>query len=469
MNPPDLQHELGEHGYHILRQIGEGGSRVVFLAQKDLVADPVVLKVFKQESVHHRIQQKRDRTSLEEMLSQELEVIRRFSHPNLVRCFHHGAVNGSYFLEEEYMEGGSVASHLGTLSKDKILQFFVQIVDGVSYLHSKGFYVRDFKLDNVLTDKDLNVVKISDLELSGRIPASGGTLGSDRYAAPELEQERDSNPIKTDIFALGCGLLYLLTGEATAMQEMNHLTEEHYTPQLVKILEKVDERYRATLFVCLAYNPKDRFVSTLDLKEAVIDQHPLKTTLFHGKTQPALHQTYIHRGSIAVRDMEDPDVDTLVTILQHSFTKHNIFKKPAPLVRTYITNSNITFTEKGGGYIVYENQGIPEGCLLIRPIDVDVKGTHMRVNYNHLGASRGFSDEHVVCTLIEAADRKLSEYLRSQGIGTAKIQINLAPDELALHPTLEKCGFTMEGTLQDHYRFGEEVVLLGKLLRNFHT
>ena len=166
MNIVELQHELADHGYEILEKIGEGGSRMVFLARKNLVEDPVVVKVFKQENIHQRIERKREQKPLEDILRAELEVIRSLSHPNLVRCFHHGAVNGSYFLEEEYMDGGSLASHLRQLSENQIRKFFVDIANGVGHLHSKGFYVRDFKLDNVLTDKELTLAKISDLELS---------------------------------------------------------------------------------------------------------------------------------------------------------------------------------------------------------------------------------------------------------------------------------------------------------------
>jgi len=86
MDTSKLQQELFHHGYQILEKIGEGGSRVVFLARKDLVDDPVVVKVFKQNDVHERITDKRNKVSLEGMLRGELEVIRRLNHPNLVRC-----------------------------------------------------------------------------------------------------------------------------------------------------------------------------------------------------------------------------------------------------------------------------------------------------------------------------------------------------------------------------------------------
>ncbi len=461
-----LDQELAEKGYQILEKIGEGGSRIVFKAKRDLVADPVVVKVFKQDNVHERIVSKRESSSLEQMFSRELEVIRRFSHPNLVRCFNHGAVNGSYFLEEEYMEGGSLASHLGSLSEDQIQRLFVDVANGVGYLHSKGFYVRDFKLDNVLTDKELSIAKISDLELAGRIEASKGTLGSERYAAPELEQGRRSNPIKTDIFALGCGLYYLLTGQDVAFRGMNHLPETEYNSLLVDMMGIVDERYRATLIACLSFDPQERFDSALDLAEAIPDKNLIKKVVFAGKTGKTPPSTYIHRLNVLVRDLEEKDVIQIPEILGYCFQKHNIFKKPRALVIQYVRESNLSNGQKGGGWLTYERDGEIEGCMLLRPLDLDVAGTHMRVNYNHVGARRGFSDSSIISTLIEAADRKLGRYLQSRGIQTAKVRINLAPDELELIDPLKKAGFSPEGTLHDHYRLGENVEVYEKLVKN---
>ncbi len=95
-------------GYEIIRKIGEGGSRTAYLTLREHCRDPTVVKVFKTNEIHERIADQRGRHSLQEILQAEVEVLRRFSHPNIIRIFNHGNVDHSFFIEEEYMASGTV-------------------------------------------------------------------------------------------------------------------------------------------------------------------------------------------------------------------------------------------------------------------------------------------------------------------------------------------------------------------------
>jgi serine/threonine-protein kinase len=124
-------------GYEIIKQIGEGGSRTAYLALREHCTDPTVVKVFRTNGVHERIADQRDRHSLEEILQAEVEILRRFSHPNIIRIFNHGNVDDSFFIEEEYMAGGTIEDALAELSEYKALDVFQQMTRGVRFLHNK--------------------------------------------------------------------------------------------------------------------------------------------------------------------------------------------------------------------------------------------------------------------------------------------------------------------------------------------
>ena len=83
-------------GYDIIKKIGEGGSRKVYLADKHGLRQNVVLKRFKREGVHERIEQKRKRETIEKILQRELEMLRNLQHPNIVRQYHHAIPASDY-------------------------------------------------------------------------------------------------------------------------------------------------------------------------------------------------------------------------------------------------------------------------------------------------------------------------------------------------------------------------------------
>lgn len=124
-------------GYEIIRQIGEGGSRTAYLALREHCTDPTVDKVFRTNGVHERIADHRERHSLQEILQAEVEVLRRFSHPNIIRIFNHGNVDNSFFIEEEYMAGGTVEDALLEINEQKALDVFQQMARGVRFLQKK--------------------------------------------------------------------------------------------------------------------------------------------------------------------------------------------------------------------------------------------------------------------------------------------------------------------------------------------
>ena len=95
--------------------------------------------------------------------------------------------------------------------------FFLQLVSGLSYLHSVGIVHRDLKPENVLlaTTGD---IKISDYGLSsvfklkGKERALTDACGSPPYVAPELALGRPYKAEPIDVWSLGILLFTLLVG-----------------------------------------------------------------------------------------------------------------------------------------------------------------------------------------------------------------------------------------------------------------
>lgn len=97
----------------------------------------------------------------------------------------------------------------GRMTRAEVACCFLQILSGVTYLHSMGLAHRDLKLDNVVVSEH-GIMKIIDFGSahvfkypfeSGIVMASG-IVGSDPYLAPEVYDERKYDPTAVDIWSL---------------------------------------------------------------------------------------------------------------------------------------------------------------------------------------------------------------------------------------------------------------------------
>merc|ERR1711939_69540 len=97
----------------------------------------------------------------------------------------------------------------GKMSREEITCSFLQILSGVTYLHSMGLAHRDLKLDNVVVNEH-GIMKIIDFgsasvfkyPFEGGITLASGIVGSDPYLAPEVYDERKYDPQPADIWSL---------------------------------------------------------------------------------------------------------------------------------------------------------------------------------------------------------------------------------------------------------------------------
>lgn len=147
-----------------------------------------------------------------------------FSHQNIVKMIQavdhkrtslkNEVRNSSYILMElAVTDFAALLETTNIFSDEKLLRtYFLQLVKGVDYLHSRGIYHLDLKLQNFLLGFDSNL-KISDFDSafvsSDSFVRSGGSVN---YRAPELEKGIQSVPVKADSFSLGISLFVLKLG-----------------------------------------------------------------------------------------------------------------------------------------------------------------------------------------------------------------------------------------------------------------
>lgn len=155
----------------------------------------------------------KDKTTVNEFLK-EAFVMASLSHPNLVkligvvRHLTDGEEKNEISLVTEFMPKGSLLDYLmsrgrNVLTKKELVEFVINICDGMSYLEEKGIVHRDLAASNVLISKD-DVAKVSDFGLSKKIMDNtrNGVRIRIKWSAPEAIKDRlYSN--KSDMWSFG--------------------------------------------------------------------------------------------------------------------------------------------------------------------------------------------------------------------------------------------------------------------------
>ncbi|WP_437192435.1 protein kinase domain-containing protein [Planctomicrobium sp. SH527] len=202
--------------FEILEQIGEGGMGVVYRARYVVNGRQVALKMVPSEIA--------DKTALARF-ERELEVLKTLKHPNIVRCFGGVCENKRRFYAMELLEGGSLEDQLQARGKfpwEQVVRYGIEMCSALKCSHEMGVVHRDIKPSNFLLTPE-GQLKLSDFGLASvtsanKITAAGKTAGTFLYMAPEQIRGHDVTP-QTDLYALGCVLFELITGEVPFLGE----------------------------------------------------------------------------------------------------------------------------------------------------------------------------------------------------------------------------------------------------------
>jgi eukaryotic-like serine/threonine-protein kinase len=196
--------------FELLERIGEGGMGVVYRARYVVNDREVAVKMLPDDVTSPTVLARFER---------ELEVLKTLKHPNIVLSFGGACEDKQKFYAMELVEGGSLEDQLrkrGRLPWETVIEYGKQMCAALDYLHKNGVVHRDVKPANFLIG-DQGQLKLSDFGLASvmaarKITSAGKTAGTLLYMAPEQIRGADIDA-RTDLYALGCVLYELLTGQ----------------------------------------------------------------------------------------------------------------------------------------------------------------------------------------------------------------------------------------------------------------
>jgi hypothetical protein len=206
--------------YRLLRQLGEGGCGVVYLAeQEEPVRRRVAFKVIKLGM---------DTKNVIARFDAERQALAMMDHPNIAKVLDGGATeSGRPYFVLELVQGVKITTYCDEhkLAASQRLKLFIQVCQAIQHAHQKGVIHRDIKPSNILvtTHDGMPVPKVIDFGIAkaieGRIvddtnfTADGQVVGTPAYMSPEqAEMSGLDVDTRSDIYSLGVLLYELLTG-----------------------------------------------------------------------------------------------------------------------------------------------------------------------------------------------------------------------------------------------------------------
>lgn len=266
-------------GYKILAELGHGGMGIVYKARDMRRQRIVAIKVC--------IARLMDEGEVTARFHQEQVLSVRLRHPNLVAAFEAGQIDGLAYLVMEFIEGHDLSwlvRKQGPLAVKTACEVVRQAALGLQHLHKQGLVHRDVKPANLMLTSS-GLVKLFDLGLARdlQLPASeglsmsqGNCLGTFDYIAPEQCLDSHTVDSRADIYALGCTLYQLLTGqppfadpahESVFLKMKAHLEEP--VPPIRGQRPDVEERLAAVLGRMLAKDRRHRLATAAGVAAAL--------------------------------------------------------------------------------------------------------------------------------------------------------------------------------------------------------
>lgn len=199
--------------YAIERQLGAGGMAIVYLAEDLKHHRRVALKVLRPELA----------ASIgRERFFREIAIAASLTHPNILSLHDSGEVAETFYYVMPFVEGESLRDRLTRehqLPLEDALQITREVAEALGYAHSHGLIHRDIKPENVLFQAGHAVV--SDFGIARAVSAANGTtltetglaVGTPAYMSPEQASGAREVDARSDIYALGCVLYEMLSGE----------------------------------------------------------------------------------------------------------------------------------------------------------------------------------------------------------------------------------------------------------------
>eukprot|EP00826_Nyctotherus_ovalis_P019054 TRINITY_DN15814_c0_g1_i2.p1 TRINITY_DN15814_c0_g1~~TRINITY_DN15814_c0_g1_i2.p1 ORF type:complete len:512 (-),score=139.77 TRINITY_DN15814_c0_g1_i2:93-1628(-) len=197
--------------YTLHGKIGQGSFGVVYRATHNASGNIRAIKVLDRTKMSTEDQQK---------LNEEIGVLKKLDHPNIMKLFEVFTDAQNYYLVTEFIDGGELfgeTQRRGIFAEKTAAAVMRQLLSVVMYCHKRGMVHRDLKPKNILISKDSdgNIANIKVIDFGAATAFAPNAVlrdmvGTPYYIAPEVLDKSYNE--KCDVWSCGVILYILLSG-----------------------------------------------------------------------------------------------------------------------------------------------------------------------------------------------------------------------------------------------------------------
>ncbi len=334
---PEVSEHAAEHmnegigvlsgtAYKLLDKIGEGSSGEVWSAEHLELGRKVALKLLAPE--HASAKDAIDR------FRREARAVAAISHPNLVGLYDFGkARDGRVYLAMELLDGQALDATLGKgpMSWKDAVGLALQATQALEAAHAAGLVHRDLKPANLFVTQngtlkllDFGVaMALSDVPTDEKRQKGFAIFGTPEYMAPE-QVAGEPVDARCDIYALGCVLYEMLTGEPpfagkSSVEVLGKQVREAVVPPRERAPSRnIPEALENVVLRAMSKKREERFSSAIAMRRALEEA---MTTAAPAKSR---------KRSLIVRGLAVGVVACGIAIVSHAGTRSVVAPTDVP-------------------------------------------------------------------------------------------------------------------------------------------
>ena len=265
--------------YRVTARVGHGGMAEVYEANDIINKRMVAIKLIREDVMKNPVNLQR--------FENEATIAASLNHPNIVKIYNHGTVDGVPYIANEFIKGQNLKEALdfrSSLPLQEALDYMIQLSGALYYAHQHSIIHRDVKPDNLYLMSD-GTIKLGDFGIAQtdsekkKKIENREIVGSVHYLAPEITRGQPASA-QSDIYAAGVTFFELLTGHVPYSKPkaidiaIAHVNEKF--PSIKKYLPNCPKEVERIIGKCVKKDPKDRYKTAKELHDdlAELKNHP---------------------------------------------------------------------------------------------------------------------------------------------------------------------------------------------------
>lgn len=316
--PNQLIGQMLLNQYRVDAFIAAGGMGAVYKVWDIKRNVPLAMKVLHAELAEDPHMYKR--------FQREANALKKLAHPNIVPFYGIFQAEGFAFLLESYIDGITLKELLRRrqgqpLPIHQSVNYLNAITAALGYAHSRGVVHCDIKPGNIMVDQG-GWLYLTDFGIARHAESTTttvGTAGTPGYMAPEQIRGESVTPA-TDVYALGCLLFELLTGQRpfkgneagtesaglTAAERIRYAQQFLSPPDPRILVPNIPEDMAKIVLKCLAKDPLERYQDVRSIYDDAIQASKdlpadtISVPPIHPQPQSKTMPTWINRKTVLV-------------------------------------------------------------------------------------------------------------------------------------------------------------------------